>query len=132
MFVEKVKIFSVIFLKIKSIFKNSFYGIAIGVVNGLFGAGGGMLAVPVLKKIGLTQTEAHANAIAVIVPVTLVSASMYLVFRNVEIKDAIGYIPTGVIGALLGTFCLKKISPLWLKRIFGVFMVYAGVRLLLR
>jgi len=38
----------------------------------------------------------------------------------------------GVAGALLGTYCLKKISPLWLKRIFGAFMVYAGVRLLLK
>lgn len=113
-------------------FKNSFYGIAVGVVNGLFGAGGGMLAVPILKKIGFTQKEAHANAIAVIVPVTVVSATMYLLRGNVEIKDAVFYLPTGVIGALLGTFCLKKISPLWLKRIFGIFMVYAGVRLFLR
>lgn len=113
-------------------FKNSLYGIAVGVVNGLFGAGGGMLAVPILKKIGFTQKEAHANAIAVIVPVTVVSATMYLLRGNVEIKDALVYVPTGVIGALLGTFCLKKISPLWLKRIFGIFMVYAGVRLFLR
>lgn len=122
----------VIFLKNKDTFKNSFYGVLIGVVNGLFGAGGGMVAVPILKKIGLSQKEAHANAIAVIVPVTFVSATLYLLRGSVEFKDAISYVPTGVIGALLGTFCLKKISPLWLKRIFGVFMVYAGIRLFLR
>lgn len=119
-------------MKNKDTLKNSFYGLLVGVVNGLFGAGGGMLAVPILKKIGLSQKEAHANAIAVIVPVTLVSASLYLLRGSVEFKDALSYVPTGVIGALLGTFCLKKISPLWLKRIFGVFMVYAGVRLFLR
>ena len=119
-------------MKNKDTLKNSFYGLLVGVVNGLFGAGGGMLAVPILKKIGLSQKEAHANAIAVIVPVTLVSASLYLLRGSVEFKDALYYVPTGVIGALLGTFCLKKISPLWLKRIFGVFMVYAGVRLFLR
>lgn len=122
----------VIFLKNKDTLKNSFYGVLIGVVNGLFGAGGGMVAVPILKKIGLSQKEAHANAIAVIVPVTFVSATLYLLRGSVEFKDAFSYVPTGVIGALLGTFCLKKISPLWLKRIFGVFMVYAGIRLFLR
>ena len=36
-------------------------GVAVGAVNGMFGAGGGMLAVPLLKRVGLTQREAHAK-----------------------------------------------------------------------
>ena len=112
--------------------KNSVYGIAVGVVNGMFGAGGGMLAVPLLKKAGLNQKEAHANAIAVIVPITVVSAVAYIIKGNVKITDALIFLPTGIIGALLGTYCLKKLSPVWLKRIFGGFMVYAGIRLLLK
>ena len=116
----------------KAILKNSLYGIAVGVVNGMFGAGGGMLAVPLLKKAGLNQKEAHANAIAVIVPITVVSAVAYIIKGNVKISDALIFLPTGIIGALLGTYCLKKLSPVWLKRIFGGFMVYAGIRLLLK
>lgn len=107
-------------------------GIAIGFVNGILGAGGGMLAVPLLKKLGFTQKESHANAIAVILPVTVVSAIMYLIKDFVNLGDSLIYIPTGLIGALLGTYLLKKISPKWLKRIFGILMVYAGVRLLLK
>lgn len=121
----------VIFLK-KAVLKNSLYGIAVGIVNGMFGAGGGMLAVPLLKKAGLSQKEAHANAIAVIVPITVISAAVYLLRGNVKVNDALIFLPTGIIGALLGTYCLKKLSPLWLKRIFGGFMVYAGVRLLMK
>ena len=107
-------------------------GISIGLVNGLFGAGGGMLAVPMLKKSGMEQKKAHANAVAVILPVSMVSATLYLLRDYVNLPDAVVYIPTGVIGALIGTFVLKKISPFLLKKIFGAFMIYAGVRLLLK
>ncbi len=107
-------------------------GLAIGIVNGLLGAGGGMLAVPMLKKMGLEQKAAHANAVALILPVSVLSAILYLSKNYVNLSDAIAYIPTGILGAILGTYFLKKISPLWLKRIFGIFMVYAGIRLLVR
>ncbi len=107
-------------------------GAVIGMVNALFGAGGGMLTVPKLKKMGMSQKAAQANAISVILPITLISAILYLVRGDVKITDAFIYIPTGLIGALLGTFCLKKISSVWLKRIFGGFMIYAGVRLIMR
>ena len=107
-------------------------GLGIGVINGLLGAGGGMIAVPLLKKLGLEQKDAHANAVAIILPISILSAVLYLIKDYVNLTDALAYIPTGVLGAVLGTYILKKISPLWLKRIFGVFMVYAGIRLLLK
>lgn len=107
-------------------------GISIGIVNGLLGAGGGMIAVPLLKKLGFSQKSAHANAIAIILPITVLSAVLYLVNGYVTLKDAYIYVPTGLLGTVIGTYFLKKISPLWLKRIFGAFMVYAGVRLLLK
>ena len=44
------------------------FGFFIGIINGLLGAGGGMLAVPALKKLGLSQKDAHRNALAVILP----------------------------------------------------------------
>ncbi len=107
-------------------------GLLIGGINGLLGAGGGMIAVPMLKKAGLEQKEAHANAVAVILPITVLSAVLYIIKGYVGIPDALPYVPTGIIGSVLGTMILKKISPVWLKRIFGAFMVYAGVRLLLK
>lgn len=107
-------------------------GLAVGVVNGLLGAGGGMIAVPLLKKLGLNQKQAHANAVAVILPITVLSAALYLFKGYVSLADSFAFIPGGLVGSLIGTYCLKKISPIWLKRIFGAFMVYAGVRLLLK
>lgn len=107
-------------------------GIIIGLVNGFFGAGGGIIAVPLLEKSGLQKKEAHANAVAVILPISILSGVLYIVKDYVNLKSALPYIPTGLIGALLGTVILRKISTDILKKIFGAFMVYAGVRLLLR
>ncbi len=107
-------------------------GLGIGIVNGVLGAGGGMIAVPILKKLGLEQKEAHANAVAIILPISILSAVLYLVKDYVNLSNSFAYIPTGVLGAVAGTYILRKISPVWLKRIFGGFMVYAGARLLLK
>ena len=119
------------------IFKNkklltALSGLAIGAVNGLMGAGGGMIAVPLLKKCGMEQKQAHTNAVAVILPICVLSAGLYLWNGHVSFSDALPFVPTGIIGALSGTWIIKRISPLWLKRIFGCFMVYAGIRLLLK
>ena len=107
-------------------------GLLVGAVNGMFGAGGGMLAVPFLKKMGLEQKSAHENAVAVILPITVLSAALYVLKDYVSLKASLPYIPTGLLGSVLGTVAIKKISPMWLKRVFGMFMVYAGVRLLLK
>ena len=118
--------------RIKKHLKSASLGVIVGLVNGVFGAGGGMLAVPLLKKSGLDQKSAHANAVAVILPITVISAILYLVKGTVSLSDSFTFIPTGLIGSVLATFALKKLSNDWLRRIFGGFMIYAGFRLLMR
>ena len=108
------------------------FGVLIGVVNGLLGAGGGMIAVPLLQNIGMNSKSAHANAVAVILPITVISAVMYLLKDYVNLSSALVYIPTGIIGAVIGSITLKKIPTKLLKKLFAGFMFYAGIRLLLR
>ena len=107
-------------------------GLIIGTVNGFMGAGGGMIAVPLLKKCGMEQKQAHTNAVAVILPICLISAGLYLWRGQVSFNDALPFVPSGIIGSLLGTWIIRKISPFWLKKLFGCFVIYAGVRLLLK
>lgn len=127
------KIFRGVYLKnFKKYARSTALGVSVGLVNGIFGAGGGMLAVPILKKSGLSQKSAHANAVAVILPITVISAILYLTKNVVSIKDSFYYIPTGLIGSVIATFLLKKLSNVWLQKIFAAFMIYAGARLLLR
>ena len=113
-------------------FKALLLGVAVGLVNGIFGAGGGMLAVPILKRNGLEQKVAHANAVAVILPITIISAALYLIKGNVTLSDSFAYIPTGLAGSVIATFLLQKFSNTLLQKTFSGFMIYAGVRLLMR
>lgn len=105
-------------------------GLLVGLVNGFLGAGGGMIAVPALKSVGLSTKQSHENAVAVILPLTILSAVLYLLNDRVALADAWSYIPGGLIGALIGTFLMKKISNIWLTRIFGGFMIFSGLRML--
>lgn len=122
----------IILTKQKTNYSSLLYGILIGLVNGVFGAGGGMIAVPVLKKQGLDQKLAHANAVAVILPITIISAVLYLVKGNVALIDSWAFIPTGLIGSVIATLALQKFSNKVLQKTFAAFMIYAGVRLLMR
>lgn len=107
-------------------------GVLTGIVNVMLGAGGGILAVFMLKKSGMPQKEAQANAIAVIFPLTIISLIIYLIGGYVNFYDNIYLLPTGAAGALLGTLILKKISPRSAKTVFGLFMIWAGIRLLIK
>lgn len=107
-------------------------GFLVGVINALLGAGGGMIAVPLLTKNGLSQKEAQATAVSVIFPLTVITTVIYFFKGNLNIMDAVPYILPGLFGAAAGAFLLKKIPDKILKKIFALFMIWAGVRLLMK
>lgn len=106
-------------------------GTIVGALNGLFGSGGGIVAVPALQKIGFDVKRAHASAIALTASMSVISAVTYYLNGYAEFSVAIRYIPGGIIGAILGASLLKKLSPSLLKRIFGIIMIVSGVRILI-
>lgn len=89
-----------------------------------------MIAVPLLRKSDISQKDAHASAVAVILPLTVISSALYLYKGYVEISDALPFIFYGLIGAVIGSVALKKVPSTLLKRIFGIFMIYAGIRMI--
>lgn len=107
-------------------------GFFTGTVNAFLGAGGGMLAVPILCKSGLSQKEAQATAVSVILPLTLITAAVYYFSGNISLSDAWQYIPFGFLGGITGSFILSRLSDKLLKRAFALFMIWAGVRMLFR
>ena len=107
-------------------------GMLTGTANGLFGGGGGMIAVPYLERVARYPTQsAHASAIAVVLPATLTSAIVYLLFRLVPffvlLPVVLGVVPGGLIGAKL----LGRIAPKYTAIAFSALMLIAGVRMLL-
>ncbi|MBD5636459.1 MAG: sulfite exporter TauE/SafE family protein [Clostridia bacterium] len=107
-------------------------GLLTGTANGLFGGGGGMIAVPYLEKVAKYPTaSAHATAIAVVLPATFVSAVVYLIFGLVPL---IVFLPVSIgvlLGGFLGAKLLGKINPKITAIVFSIFMLVAGVRMLL-
>ncbi len=105
------------------------YGILIGFINSLFGAGGGIISVELLKNLGVDQKKAQATTVCIILPLTVVTAGIYLLKGYVSFKDAWIFILPGFIGAVFGSTLLKKLKNKTLKMIFSVFMLWAGIRL---
>lgn len=106
-------------------------GILCGAMNGLFGSGGGLVAVPCLEKSGFEVKQAHASAIALTSVFSLISCVGYGFAGNLNISESLKYMPGGLIGAFIGALIMKRIDPSLLKRIFGLVMIYSGVRLLI-
>ena len=106
-------------------------GATIGAANGLFGGGGGMIAVPLLERASLPARSAHATAIAVILPASAVSAIVYachgLTPPHILLPVAIGVTAGGFFGAKL----LTRVGAKLLEILFAALMLVAGVRMLL-
>ncbi|MDE6729081.1 MAG: sulfite exporter TauE/SafE family protein [Oscillospiraceae bacterium] len=108
--------------------KKFFEGALCGFLNGFFGSGGGVVAVPVLEKEDCDPNEAHATSVALIFILSLVTALFYGFTGNLDYAAAWKFIPWGVIGAISGAIFLKKIKAQLLKRIFGGIITIAAVR----
>ena len=106
-------------------------GIIAGLINGVFGGGGGMIVVPMLTNLlGCEQKLAHATAILIILPLSIVSGLFYAAFGNFNLSVGV---PTGVgviIGGIIGALLLKKLSSKVVMVLFSVLMAAAGIKML--
>lgn len=107
-------------------------GAAAGLVNGLFGGGGGMVLLPILRRSsGLSPRRLYATSVAVIFPVCLVSAGAYVWQGGVTLSAALPYLAGGLCGGLLGGHLYARVPTALLQRLFAALLLYAGVRYLL-
>lgn len=107
-------------------------GLAIGIANGFFGGGGGMICVPILEKaLKIESKKSHATALAVMLPIALFSIIVYLI--RVPIDWAMfGTVGGGfVVGGALGALLLKNLSGKIVRIIFILVVLSAGIRLLI-
>ena len=107
-------------------------GIVTGTANGLFGSGGGTIVVPAMEYLlGTEKHKAHATAISVILPLTVVSSAFYIsrgyADWGLTLKVTLGGLAGGYIGARLLNVCPENL----LRKIFAVFMAVAGIRMIL-
>lgn len=103
-----------------------------GAANGLFGSGGGLFLVPLFTKwLRLEQRKAFATSVAVILPLSLTSAVVYLLGGSLDLGMAWPYLLGGAVGGVIAGRVFGKIPVVWLRRAFGLLILYGGVRAVL-
>ncbi len=107
-------------------------GALAGLANGFFGGGGGMVLVPLLAgPCKLSQREAFANSVLIILPLCALSSAIYFFRGSLDLLTALPYLAGGLAGGFLGGKLFKGLNMTWLRRVFALFILYGGVRALL-
>jgi uncharacterized membrane protein YfcA len=104
------------------------FGIAVGIVSGLLGIGGGVVLVPGLVYLfGFSQPEAQGTSLAVLIPpIGLFAAIVYYQHGFVRVP-VVGWLALGiVVGAVLGAKAVPLVPVTALRLSFGVLMLYLG------
>ena len=106
-------------------------GIGAGALNGLFGAGGGMVLVPLMRTFTDADDETlFPCSVVILFPICIVSLLFASGWEHFSFMQALPYL----IGSALGGICAglwgKHIPTLWLHRVLGVLIAWGGIRYL--
>lgn len=112
-------------------------GFAAGTVNGLFGTGGGIIAVfalanvPFFKNL-LSPKEIFATTLCAAFIMSLSSVFIYARASGADFSAAIPHLPPALAGGYVGALLLDKVKTGALKKIFALLVLYAGAMLIWR
>lgn len=106
-------------------------GAAAGIINGLFGAGGGMILVPLLTAItDIQDDEIFPTSVSVILPICVVSLLLSKDGTGVSFAELLPYLLGSAAGGILSGLLGRKIPTLWLHRLLGILILWGGIRYL--
>ncbi len=109
---------------------SGFSGFLPGLINGLLGTGGGILAVSLLKKQGCSPNEAHATAVGLMLPLSIVSLMVCVFRENGSLLQNWFFVFPALSGSALGAWLLKKIKPNKLRFFFALLILYTAFHIL--
>lgn len=111
-------------------FRSLAAGAAAGAVNGLFGAGGGMILVPMLSGTReFSEREVFSSSVLMILPISLVSLGVSTGFQ-LPWKEAWPFLAGGIPGGILAALVGKRVPLVWLHRFLGAMICYGGIKYL--
>lgn len=117
--------------KTKKFWVKGLFALIVGFINGFFGGGGGLVCVPTLERIyGLETKKAHATAIGVMLPLSIISSIIYIINNNFNFNITISVTSGVLIGGFLGAIFLKKLNPKVVRWIFILILFSAGIRMM--
>lgn len=109
-------------------------GMLAGLASGFVGIGGGMIIVPALVfALGLSQHAAQGTSLAMMLPpIGILAVISYYKAGAVQWQFAAILAITFVVGAWLGSKWALRLEPAIVRLVFGIFMVIAAGRLILK
>ena len=111
--------------------KSPLSGLVCGAANGFFGAGGGVLLVPLLTRwMRLDTRHAFATSLAVMLPLSALSLAVTLLRGAFDWRAAWPYLVGGVVGGGAAAMWFKRVPAIWLHRIFGGLLIVGGLKML--
>ena len=103
-------------------------GLSAGIINGTFGAGGGMVLVPLLTFTCLSQQEIFPASVAIILPICIVSLLFLLPWEGVRLTARLPYLLGSAVGGVLCGILGKHIPVKYLHKLLGLFILWGGIR----
>ena len=104
-----------------------------GILNGFIGVGGGVLMLFILKLIYKNDKKAAFAAVpAVVLPMTVLSAALYVIREPDIILKALPLVPIALFGGFAGALLLGKIKSCTVSIVFAVITLFAGIMAVLR
>ena len=113
--------------------KKIIIGFIAGIISGFFASGGGLILVPAfIYFFKLNEKQSRATSIFAVLPMVIISGILYNSGTDFDwtmgIKCAIG----GIIGGFIGAKLLNKASPIILKILFIIFLLYTSIRMIIK
>lgn len=106
-------------------------GFTAGSVAGLFGAGGGMVLVPLLTALTDTPEDGiFPTSLCVMLPICIVSLSATALTTGVPWAESLPYLLGSAAGGIAAGIIGSKIPVAWLHRSLGLLILWGGVRYL--
>ena len=107
-------------------------GFIAGVISGFIGVGGGILMIPLLIFfLGFSQFEAQGTALAAMLPpIGILAAMNYFKSGYVNWQYAVVIALTFVIGGYFGSKISLSLDVNTVRKIFGVVMFLAAIKLI--
>lgn len=105
-------------------------GLLVGLLNGLLGAGATLLVPALDHLMGAPRAAAHGTALPLILLASSVSLSVYASHGRLPVAVGLLVALGGTLGGLVGAWLMRYLSAVRLRRLFGLALVVAAVRML--
>jgi uncharacterized membrane protein YfcA len=108
------------------------FGLAVGVLAGLFGVGGGILFVPALVALGLGQLEAQATSLLAILPTVVAGVLNQHRYGHFRARAALVVGFASILGVELGARIATSLPESALRRLFALLLFVVAAQLVWR